>query len=149
MSGSKRRAHGGAPKRSLFAKNPDKAGDSFSLSLKEFRSQLSESSSASSSAVHDEISFSSDKRRVHRHPVETPPILRSEPSQQGPLDDTMYQDSFGEVGPDLVDDAPLEEEDDDSDEDELEDGAQRARRYASSVSTINVSYIPYSTNFTY
>jgi hypothetical protein len=87
---------------------------------------------APSSNTFGEDTLSADGRRLKRHKVNVPPPSPLEQHPDPPLAD--FQDfNFSNV-PDMQweDNTALEGEADE-DDDELEDGAQKARRYASSV----------------
>lgn len=135
MRGTKRPSNGRSGKQT-FTRKKVKKPDSFTLSLADFNTQDLENSVASSSTLHEELSFSSDKRRVNRRVVEAPLVPLVDATQPQHLDNNSLQDFqhlFAADAPEPLDDAPPEESDEE-DEDELEDGHQRARRYASSVS---------------
>lgn len=138
MSGTKRprNKYAADSTRRPFVKKKDNT-DSFSLSLSQYNAQLLAASLASSSSItlNDELSLSSDHRRVKRLKLAAPPTLLSKAPLLPPSSNFDYNTTFVDDFPDWQDDAPVEDEDAEQDEDELEDGARKASRYASSVSS--------------
>jgi len=103
-----------------------------------FRQHVSQ---ASSSSNFGEDTLSSDKRRIKHRKVNIPMPQPLQEHPDPPLPDLPALD-FSNV-PDLQwkDNAPVDE---DSDEDELEDDAQKARRYSSSVCSLKILGDPHT-----
>lgn len=91
------------------------------------RDMQAATSSAATSSTFNEDNLSGDGRRLKRRKLDAPSIP---PNVAHPLSNSdNLQAFFGVESLPWIDDAPVEDEDED--EDDLDDGAQKARRYAS------------------